>query len=233
MRSAQAYRLTASANDVFVNLKELDKKQGFPRIHDLKRKGREITGTMYVQKRHLDGSMDNLICHFKHAENYKLIYLVGSTAARRETFKTLRQMSDIKDQIEPRRMNVDVMFDDIFKKIKKDPRNIIKKMMLDFGMAGINYHNAVRLRKMSYELIDNTCASTHTKYDVFKSKAYDAKLTFGIASLENIIEPTSGRLASMNVNLESSVSLHTPLEPFQWYKILEYLFAKKLNRSDV
>ena len=230
MRSAQAYNLLSKADDVFVDLQELEPKRGFPRIRELERKGREITGTMYVQNRHLDGTADNLICHFKHAEKRKLIYLVGTVAARRATFRTLRQMNNVSDQIEPRRMDVSVLFGDIFDKIKEDRRNIIKKMVLDFGMAGIDYHNNVRLRKLSYELIDNTCASTHRMYDEFVSKAHDVRLTFGIASFRGIIEHTSGRLASMNVNLESSVSLRTSLEPLQWYEILEYLF-EKTNRA--
>lgn len=230
MRSAQAYDLIANADDVFASLKELEAERGFPRISDLKRQRRKTTGTMHVQHKHRDGTQDKLICHFQFAEAHKLIYIVGSTDARRTAFRTLKQMEKIGDQIDLHKITVDDLQGEIFDKIKADHPNIIKKMVADFGMRGIRYYNTIRLRKLSYELIDSQCASTHTAYDNFIKHAVDIRVTFGISYLLGIIEKSDGKFASMNATTHSSLSLYMQLDPLEWYKILEYLFAARQTR---
>ena len=117
-----------------------------------------------------------------------------------------------------------VVYDTLANLRKQDKRNFIKKLDVEFDSDGIKYHNRVHLHKMSYELVEETCASTHQAFDTFMDGALSVKVKFGIRSLLDIIDNSaSKKAASLNMGMDSTISVYSDHEPQDLFRILDYL----------
>ena len=153
------------------------------------------------------------------------MYLLGTAEARDAAYLILNNLPGLEDNIREMRMTNRQLVDDIRGKLgEQDNRNFIKKMNLTFSLGGLPYHNNTNLYKLDYELIRNTCGSTHDSFDVFVDEALIIKVRFGIFRFFNIDRRGKrDKPASMNIRTNFTISFYTNIDSTDWYEMLDYL----------
>lgn len=220
MRSGQVFELDVDGRAAFERLASVGEK--FPRIESLKHASGTTTGVLHLQRMQ-GGTAEHLVCHFKFVKKTKLIYVVGSADSRKLAYAVLRQESAIGDLIQQHTISNEHLVGGVFAQLKKaNPRNIIRRIDVEFSVGGIDYHNDVPLYRISYELVNGKCASTHRAFEEFVQNAASVKVRFGVASLSTII-PDNGKLTIMNMDTKFALSVYIDIEPGDWYDMLDYL----------
>lgn len=229
MRSAQALEmLNDNARQIKKGLGELvssDQKK-YPRIEHLRSEAGGLLGSMHVQRPLGDDQTEHLVCGFKFLAEKKLLYVTGRKDARDVMLDEFEKVDQINGLVRPHMLDNRYITNDVLDRLRQQHKgNFIKKISCEFGVEGIKYHNPTPLYKLDYQLIHNTCASTHESFDKFVTNATSVKVRFGIRALLNYIVRTGSRdkPASFNMALDSSLSLYTDLEAEAWYDILDYV----------
>lgn len=228
MRSAQVYKILVDEADVIFNALEHlvnNDNDVFPRIERLQRcDDGDVEGTVHIEK-YSNREMHRLMCDFLFRVNVGYLYLIGSGDARTEALRIINQSEGIDNTIERYEITNRELVEGIRDKLrKKNKNNFIKKINMEFGVAGIDYYNTTPLYKLDYELIENMCASTHRSFDEFIDHAIKVKARFGIRNLFNInrMDKSIGP-ASMNMQTIFSVSFYFDISRDDWYQILDFL----------
>jgi len=115
------------------------------------------------------------------------------------------------------------MVETLFNKIKKgSTANFIKKINLVFGVGGLKYHNKISLHKMSYELIDDICVSTHINFKTFTEGAIWITTTFGIWKLSHITHNMEkDKSSSLRVSMDYSFNVYNDTSRAEWVDLLD------------
>ena len=153
------------------------------------------------------------------------VYLLGTTEAREAAYVILNNMPRLAGNIREMEMTNRQLVDDIKDRLQEQyARNFIKKVNLMFPIGGISYHNDTNLYKLDYELIQNTCGSTHVSFDEFVDAAQTIKVRFGIFKFFNIDRRGKReKPASMNMRTDFTISFYTNIDSTDWYEMLDYL----------
>ena len=197
----------------------------FPRIEDLtRRRGGDILGTVHVSKEHMDAT-EHIVCKFKFLANRRRLYIAGRKDARDLALDEFEKINELDGMVSTHYLDNEYITRGILDRLcGQHAGNFIRKMSMEFGVAGIDYHNPTPLYKLDYQLVQDSCASTHSSFDEFVRSAMRVKVGFGIMQLlAYIVRTGKGKAASLNVNPDSSMSLYMDLEAEAGYEILEYL----------
>ena len=224
-RSAKVYEILT--NDVDVILESLQEMSGddtnhFPRTRNVRQlEGSNIEGTLWIP----GPDTIHIPCGFLFNTSTRKVYLLGTAEARDAAYLILNNLPGLEDNIREMGMTNRQLVDDIRGKLREqDNRNFIKKMNLTFSVGGIPYHNNTNLYKLDYELVRNTCGSTHDSFDVFVDEALIIKVRFGIFRFFNIDRRGKrDKPASMNIRTNFTISFYTNIDSTDWYEMLDYL----------
>lgn len=229
MRSAQALEmLNDDARQIKKGLGALDSsgQKKYPRIENLRSEAGGILGVMHVLRPLGDDQSEHLVCGFKFIAGKKLLYVTGRKDARDVMLDEFEKVDQLKGLVRPHMLDNRYITSDVLGRLRRQHKgNFIKKISCEFGIEGIKYHNTTPLYKLDYQLIHDTCASTHQSFDKFVTNAMSVKVRFGIRALLSYIVRTGSRdkPASLNMALDSSLSVYTDLEAEAWYDILDYV----------
>ncbi len=219
-RSAKVYEIVTNDADVIFNaLKEVENndESRFPRIGDVKLKEGNIHGKVWIQK----PKIGTALCNFLFRTKTRKLYLLGITEAREDAYVLLKNLHGLEGPIDEMPLTNHQLVNDIREKLTRVNRyNFIKKMSLEFGLDGIRYHNSTNLLRLDYELIQNTCGSTHDKFDEFVNVAETVKVRFGIFEFGPI---KRNKPASMNMRTDFTISFYLDIEDSDWYRMLDDL----------
>jgi len=227
-RSSQVYKVIPdNGPKIKDSLSSILDRNIFPKIKDLEldEKTGDISGEIHVRKNHNDNTFTTFYYDFVFKIKQKKLYLMGSSEARNLAISVLnRAVNEKSDSISDLKFTNKGIVVTLFNKIKTGSTiNLIKRLDLTFGITGIKYHNKVPLHKMSYELVDNTCASTHIDFEKFTDGASWIKVKFGIWSLAHIErDPERHNPASLEVSMDYSFRLFSDTTRSEW----EYLLDK-------
>lgn len=164
-----------------------------------------------------DGDLD---CYLRMIPRKRMFYLVGRQDARIQVIKAL-----VDVQIIELELSVNFLIRTTLERLREEnPRNFIKRLYAEFGADWMEYHNNTALYAISYELVHETCASTHNAFGDFVHNAKTIKVRFGIRSLLNLFDtPQSKKAATLNLNTDASISVYRSLEVEEWYGLLDYI----------
>ena len=231
MRSAQAFDVTTDDGTAIrrglATLSSDDASQ-FPRIEGLQRKRNgDILGTIHMSKDH-GGVAEHLACMFKFLVGRRMLYVAGRGDARNLALDELDKLGDLEGAVSPHPLSNEHIAHGILRRLREQHRgNFIRRMSLEFGVEGIDYHNPTPLYKLDYQLVRDSCASTHRSFDEFVRGARLVKARFGIVRLLAMDRTGGGdNPASLNVGPDSSMSMYMDLEAEAWYDILDYLLEE-------
>lgn len=229
MRSAQAFDVQtdrgAAIRRALGSLASDDEAE-FPRIDGLATVRGDIVGIAHVSKTHRDGVEEHIACRFKFLVDRRRLYLAGRKDARDIALNEFETLGALDGLITPHTLDNEHVAQGILERLRRQHRgNFIRRLRMQFGVAGIDYHNATPLYRLEYQLVRDTCASTHRSFDEFVRAAMQVNATFGIVQLlDRIVRTDKGDSpASLNVSPNSSVSCYMDLEEDAWYDILDYL----------
>ena len=228
-RSSQVYRVIPdNGPKIKESLSKIQNRDTFPKIKDLKidEKTGDIYGEIHVRKFHHDETFTTFSYDFVFKIKRKKLYLLGSAKARSLAISSLnRTINEKSNSISDLKFTNKGIVVTLFNKIKTgSPGNFIKRIDLTFGIAGIKYHNKTPLHKMAYQLIDNTCASTHIDFEKFTDGASWIKTTFGIWNLSHLERDTEkDNPASLEVSMDYSFRLFADTTQPEWLELLDKL----------
>lgn len=231
MRSAQAFDVTADDGAAIrraLDTLSSDNASRFPRIEGLQRKrSGDILGTVHVPK-YRDGVAEHLACMFKFLVGRRTLYMAGRRDARDLVLGELDKLGDLEGVVSPKLLSNEHIAHGILRRLREQHKgNFIRRMSMEFGVAGIDYHNSTPLHRLDYQLIQDSCASTHRSFDEFVRGARQVRARFGIVRLLSVDRTGKGdKPASLNVGPDSSVSMYMDLEAEAWYDILDYLLEE-------
>lgn len=199
----------------------------FPRIEGLSRRRGDILGTVHVSKEHGDAT-ERLACKFRFLVGRRLLYMAGRKDARDLALDEFEKIEELGGMVSTHSLGNEYITRGILDRLREQHGgNFIRKMSMEFGVAGIDYHNSTPLYKLDYQLVQDSCASTHVSFDEFVGNARRVKVRFGIVQLLSYIVRTGrDKPASLNVSPDSSMSLYMDLEAEAWYDILDYLLQE-------
>ena len=229
MRSAQALEmLNDDVRQIKNGLRALESsdQKKYPRIEHLRSEAGRLLGVMHVQRPLGNDPSEHLVCGFKFLPDKRLLYVAGRKDARDAVLGEFEKIDQISGLVRPHMLDNRHVTSGVLERLRlQHKENFIKKISCEFGIEGIRYHNSTPLYKLDYQLIQDTCASTHQSFDEFVGSAISVKVRFGIRSLLSYIVRTGSRdkPASLNMALDSSMSAYTDLEAEAWYDILDYV----------
>lgn len=229
MRSAQAFDVQTDRGAAIrraLGSLASDDEATFPRIEGLGTVRRNIVGIAHVSKAHRDGVEEHIACRFKFLVDRRRLYLAGRKDARDMALDAFETLDALDGLITPHTLDNEHVAQGILERLRRQHNgNFIKRLRMQFGVTGIDYHNATPLYRLEYQLVSDTCASTHRSFDEFVRAATQVNATFGIVQLlDRIVRTDKGDSpASLNVSPNSSVSCYMDLEEDAWYDILDYL----------
>lgn len=206
-------------------LESTDPKK-YPRIEQLRSLSGDLAGVVHIHKAHENGLDEHVICGFKFLVRKKRLYVAGRKDARDAVLDEFEKVDQISGLVRPHMLDNMYITGGVLERLRLQHKgNFIRKISCEFGIEGIKYHNSTPLYKLDYQLIQDTCASTHLHFDTFVAKAISVKVRFGIRVLLGYIVRTENRdkPASLNMALDSSLSTYMDLEAEAWYDILDYL----------
>lgn len=224
-RSAKVYKILDNNADLIsqaLRNMQSDSDQEFPRTEQVRMQERDsVEGIIWISR----PNIGNLRCEFLFRTNTNKAYLLGTTEAREAAYHVLNDLDGLERNMTEMEITNRQLVDDVRNKlIAKHPRNFIKKMSLEFGVQGISYHNNTNLYKLNYELVENTCGSTHSSFDKFVNAAQIVKVRFGIFEFFNIKrQGKRDKPAAMNMSTNFTVSFYSDIECTDWYNMLDYL----------
>ena len=91
--------------------------------------------------------------------------------------------------------------------------SFIRRMSLEFGVAGIDHHNPAPLYKLGCRLVRDSCASARRPFDEFARAARLARAGFGIVRLFSTDRTGSGdNPVSLNAGPDLPMSMYVDME---------------------
>lgn len=219
-RSAKVYKvITNDTNAIFNALKEIESndESQFPRIEDVELKGGSIHGKVWIQ----NPKIGNILCNFLFRTKTRKLYLLGIIEAREGAYVLLNNLRGLDGIITDMSITNHQLVHEIRGKLTQvHKNNFIKKISLEFGRDGIEYHNSTNLLRLDYELIGNKCDSTHDMFAEFVNAAQTIKVRFGIFEFGPI---QRNNPTSMNMRTDFTISFYLDIEDSDWYSMLDYL----------
>ena len=229
MRSAQAFDVQTDRGVAIrraLGSLASDDEDKFPRIEGLGTVRGDIVGTAHISKAHRDGAEEHIACRFKFLVDRRRLYLAGRKDARDGALAEFEKLDALGGLITPHTLDNEHIAQGILERLRRQHGgNFIRRLRMQFGVEGIDYHNATPLYRLEYQLVRDTCASTHRSFDEFVLAATQVRATFGVVQLLNRIVRTDrgDNPASLSVGPDSAVSCYMDLEEDAWYDILDYL----------
>lgn len=232
VRSAQVYTsIIDNADVVFnaLNILSSDDRERYPRIEGLRRRGDgDIQGSIHTRVIHRNGTSDRFTTVFLFRLQSHYLYLVGHSDARDNILSTLNGLQGMINSISTYEITKNHLVDTLLARLRtQHTTNFIKKINMMFGINGINYHNNTPLYKLDYELIQNTCVTSHESFRQFIDSAELITVKFGIRSFYHINRTEqSDSPAPMNMNLLFGVSLYFESSDVEWFAMLDFLTGR-------
>lgn len=191
VRSAQVYASIIDDADVVfnaLNTLSSDDRERYPRIEGLQRRGDgDIQGSIHTRIIHRNGSSDRFTTVFLFRLQSHYLYLVGHSDARDNILSTFNGLQGMVNSISAYEITKNHLVDTLLARLRtQHTTNFIKKINMMFGINGINYHNNTPLYKLDYELVQNTCVSSHESFRQFIDSAELITVKFGIRSFYHI-----------------------------------------------